>query len=48
MFLTTTEEIEIHKEFSEYIKHDESLISAFEKINPGRQRAYRLYFAGAK
>lgn len=43
-----TKEFEIPEEFSEYIKQDESLKLAFEKLTPGRQRAYLLFFGGAK
>lgn len=46
--LKKTKEFEIPEEFSEYLKQDGDLKLAFEKLTPGRQRAYLLFFAAAK
>ncbi|MBC7556052.1 MAG: YdeI/OmpD-associated family protein, partial [Chryseobacterium sp.] len=43
-----TENFEIPEEFSAVIKEDSDLKNAFEKLTPGRQRAYLLFFAAAK
>lgn len=46
--LKKTREFEVPEEFSEVLKNDSDLKLAFEKLTPGRQRAYLLFFAGAK
>lgn len=46
--LKKTREFEVPEEFSEVLKTDSALKLAFEKLTPGRQRAYLLFFAGAK
>ncbi len=46
--LKKTREFEVPEEFSEVLKTDSDLKLAFEKLTPGRQRAYLLFFAGAK
>ncbi|MGS0748246.1 YdeI/OmpD-associated family protein [Halpernia sp. GG3] len=43
-----TENFEIPEEFSAVIKEDSDLKNAFEKLTPGRQRAYLLFFAAPK
>jgi uncharacterized protein YdeI (YjbR/CyaY-like superfamily) len=46
--LKKTLEFEMPEEFSKILKEDPNLKTAFEKLTPGRQRAYLLYFAAAK
>jgi uncharacterized protein YdeI (YjbR/CyaY-like superfamily) len=46
--LKTTVEFEIPEEFSNVLKENLELKNAFEKLTPGRQRAYLLFFAAAK
>ena len=46
--LKKTEEFEMPEEFSEILQENLDLKIAFEKLTPGRQRAYLLFFAGAK
>ncbi|WP_417427614.1 YdeI/OmpD-associated family protein [Halpernia sp.] len=46
--LKKTEEFEMPEEFSQVLQEDSTLKSAFEKLTPGRQRAYLLFFASAK
>lgn len=36
------------EEFSQHLKKNKALKVAFEKLTPGRQRAYNLFFSGAK
>lgn len=43
-----TAEYSMPDEFIVQLKKDKTLKSAFEKLTPGRQRAYLLYFAGAR
>lgn len=43
-----TSEFEMVSEFKERLEGDASLKSAFEKLTPGRQRGYLLYFSQAK
>lgn len=43
-----TAEFEMPDEFREAIEKDGELKKAFEALTPGRQRAYLLYFGGAK
>lgn len=44
----TTEDFEMVDEFKQAIDKNSRLESAFYELTPGRQRAYLLYFAGAK
>ncbi|MFC6268359.1 YdeI/OmpD-associated family protein [Frigoriflavimonas asaccharolytica] len=46
--LKKTKEFEIPEELTDYFHLDETLKMAFEKLTPGRQRAYLLYFSTAK
>lgn len=43
-----TADFSMPAEFSAQLKKDKKLKSAFEKLTPGRQKGYLLYFAGAK
>ncbi|GAB4093774.1 YdeI/OmpD-associated family protein [Flaviaesturariibacter terrae] len=43
-----TEEYSVPEEFARRLKADKALKKAFAALTPGRQRAYLLYFAGAK
>lgn len=43
-----TEQFEMPEEFAEILKKDSDLKNAFEKLTPGRQRTYLLFFSGAK
>lgn len=43
-----TSEFKIPEEFQKRLDAEPALRSAFEKLTPGRQRGYLLYFAGAK
>ncbi|PIB35494.1 hypothetical protein BFP72_08865 [Reichenbachiella sp. 5M10] len=43
-----TEDFDTPEEFRKAMEGDQNLKSAFEALTPGRQRAYKLYFAGAK
>ena len=43
-----TEDFEIAEEFKQALDASSRLESAFYELTPGRQRAYLLYFAGAK
>lgn len=44
----TREKLVYPAEFQKYLKADAKLKTAFEKLTPGRQRAYNLFFSGAK
>lgn len=46
--LKKTEAFEVAEEFQRQLDADTNLKEAFEALTPGRQRAYLLYFAGAK
>ena len=46
--LKPTKEFDIPEELSEYFKQNKDLKTAFEKLTPGRQRAYLIFFSGAK
>ena len=41
-------ELEVPDELTQVLKKDRSLAKAFHALTPGRQRAYVLYFMGAK
>jgi uncharacterized protein YdeI (YjbR/CyaY-like superfamily) len=41
-------DLEIPEEFQQKVDENPELKSAFEALTPGRQRAYLLYFSGAK
>lgn len=43
-----TADLAIPAEFEARLKKDRKLKAAFDKLTPGRQRGYLLYFAGAK
>lgn len=43
-----TADFSMPAEFSAQLKKDKKLRSAFEKLTPGRQKGYLLYFSGAK
>lgn len=43
-----TSEFKVAEEFQKRLDEDSALRSAFEKLTPGRQRGYLLYFSGAK
>ena len=43
-----TSEFPMPGEFQQKLDGDPALKTAFEALTPGRQRAYRLYFSGAK
>jgi uncharacterized protein YdeI (YjbR/CyaY-like superfamily) len=43
-----TEDFPVPEEFQTRLDNDAALKSAFEALTPGRQRAYLLFFAGAK
>jgi uncharacterized protein YdeI (YjbR/CyaY-like superfamily) len=43
-----TSEFKVAAEFQKRLDEDSALRSAFEKLTPGRQRGYLLYFSGAK
>lgn len=43
-----TKEFDIPAEFQEKLNESPALKAAFEALTPGRQRAYLLYFSGAK
>ncbi len=44
----STEEFETPAEFLDTVDNDPELKEAFDALTPGRQRAYLLFFAGAK
>jgi uncharacterized protein YdeI (YjbR/CyaY-like superfamily) len=44
----TREKLVLCKEFEVQLKANKALKAAFEKLTPGRQRAYNLYFSSAK
>jgi len=46
--LKGTSEFDMPVEFQKKLEEDPALKSAFEALTPGRQRAYILYFSGAK
>jgi uncharacterized protein YdeI (YjbR/CyaY-like superfamily) len=48
VILKKTEEFEMPEEFAKALKENAELKKAFEKLTPGRRRAYLLFFAGAK
>lgn len=48
IILKKTAEFKMPEEFSKILNQDSNLKTAFEKLTPGRQRAYLLFFAGAK
>ena len=41
-------ELELPEELTQMLKKDRQLAKAFHALTPGRQRAYVLYFTGAK
>lgn len=43
-----TEEFEMPEEFKTVLQKNKAVKTAFEKLTPGRQRAYLLFFASAK
>jgi uncharacterized protein YdeI (YjbR/CyaY-like superfamily) len=43
-----TEEFEMPEEFKTVLQKNKSVKTAFEKLTPGRQRAYLLFFSSAK
>jgi len=43
-----TEEFEMPEEFKTVLKKNKAVRTAFEKLSPGRQRAYLLFFSSAK
>lgn len=43
-----TEEFEIPEEFKTVLQKNKAVKTAFEKLTPGRQRAYLLFFSSAK
>ena len=43
-----TEEFEIPEEFKIVLQKNKAVKTAFEKLTPGRQRAYLLFFSSAK
>ncbi|HXC35882.1 MAG TPA: DUF1801 domain-containing protein [Candidatus Acidoferrales bacterium] len=43
-----TSEFKMPEEFQKRLNEDSALRSAFEKLTPGRQRGYLLFFSGAK
>ena len=44
----TVDQLVFPKEFEKHLKINKALKVAFEKLTPGRQRAYNLYFSSAK
>lgn len=46
--LKKTEEFPMPEEFQQKLNESTHLKSAFERLTPGRQRAYRLYFSAPK
>jgi uncharacterized protein YdeI (YjbR/CyaY-like superfamily) len=46
--LKKTEEYKMPEEFEKKLKQNRALKTAFEKLTPGRQRGYLLYFSQAK
>jgi len=46
--LKKTEAFDMPEEFQKKLHKSKTLKAAFEKLTPGRQRAYLLYFAAAK
>lgn len=46
--LKKTREYPVPSEFQDHLDADSALHDAFKSLTPGRQRAYLLYFAGAK
>jgi uncharacterized protein YdeI (YjbR/CyaY-like superfamily) len=46
--MKTAAQFEVPAEFQERLDGDPSLATAFRALTPGRQRAYLLYFGGAK
>jgi uncharacterized protein YdeI (YjbR/CyaY-like superfamily) len=46
--LKKTADFKIPKEFQNKLKENHALKTAFKSLTPGRQRAYILYFSGAK
>lgn len=43
-----TEEFEMSEEFKTVLQKNKAVKNAFEKLTPGRQRAYLLFFSSAK
>lgn len=43
-----TEELDFPEEFQKKMDENSALKNAFKALTPGRQRAYNLYFSGAK
>ena len=43
-----TAEFDVPEEFQQRLDEDQALKTAFERLTPGRQRAYLLYFSSAK
>jgi uncharacterized protein YdeI (YjbR/CyaY-like superfamily) len=43
-----TEELEMPEEFKTVLQKNKAVKTAFEKLTPGRQRAYLLFFSSAK
>ncbi len=43
-----TEEFEMPEEFKTVLQKNKAVRTAFEKLSPGRQRAYLLFFSSAK
>ena len=46
--LKKTKDYEVPEEFQKILTKNSKLKTAFEALTPGRQRAYLLYFSGAK
>jgi uncharacterized protein YdeI (YjbR/CyaY-like superfamily) len=44
----TNDQLVFPEEFQKQLKKNKALKTAFEKLTPGRQRAYNLFFSGAK
>jgi len=46
--MKTTSEFRVPEEFQKTLTKNKTLKKAFDSLTPGRQRAYLLYFSGAK
>lgn len=46
--LTQSKNLDLTEELIEKLNSDSSFKTAFESLTPGRQRAYHIYFSGAK
>ncbi|HEA22860.1 hypothetical protein LCGC14_1453710 [marine sediment metagenome] len=48
VMLKTTSDFDMPDEFKQILKRNPDVKDAFDKLTPGRQRGYLLYFSGAK